>query len=155
MTPGSVTAICISPAAGDPMQMVSEVMAIAGAGLQGDRYASGKGSFNKDTGVGNRQVTFINARFFVGSGFRFDQSRRNILASGVELMWLIGREFQAGEARFRGIKYCDPCSRPARLAGSQISFMNRFSDCGGLVAEVLEGGLVRVDDLIIPPPKRY
>lgn len=151
---GIVKAICVGFVAGGSMQEVMEVEALAGQGLKGDRYASGEGSFNKGK-LGNRQVTLMNAIFFEGSGFKFTDSRRNLFVEGVELMWLIGREFQIGMVRFRGVKYCDPCQRPSEIAGKDRSFKEAFFDRGGLLAEVMEGGLIKVGDPIIPPPKGY
>lgn len=133
---------------------MQEVEVIAGRGLKGDRYATGSGSFNKDT-PGKRQVTFMNSIFFPGSGFEFKDSRRNLFVEGVELMWLIGREFTLGTARFKGLKYCDPCNRPSKLSGKQMSFKEAFFDRGGLVAEVLESGITVIGDPLIPPPKGY
>jgi len=120
----------------------------------GDRYASAAGSYNRNR-PGSRQVTLINAIFFEGTEFVYTDSRRNIVTEGVELMWLINREFTIGQARFRGIKYCDPCERPSRLAGKLTSFKEAFSDRGGLIAEVVEGGTIKAGDLVIPPPKGY
>lgn len=155
MSNGTVMAICITREAGAPMQKVDQVEAIAGQGLLGDRYAAGAGSFNKKTGVGVRQVTLMNTRFFEGSGFEYHESRRNIFVRNTELMWLIGREFQIGGARMLGLKYCDPCMRPSKLAGKTAAFKDIFEDTGGLIAEVIEGGLIRVKDEIVPPPKSY
>ena len=101
MINGNVVAICISPVAGGKMQEVDTVEALAGAGLAGDRYSTGAGSFRRKQ-IGRRQVTLINALFFKDSGFEYVESRRNIVTQGVELMWLIGREFQIGKARFLG-----------------------------------------------------
>ncbi len=151
---GIVAAICICPVAGEPMQMVKEVEAIAGMGLRGDRYCTGAGSFNKGA-QGKRQVTLINGRFFPGSGFEYVESRRNIVTDGVELNWLVQREFQIGQARFRGLKYNDPCNRPNKLSGNPKSFKEAFFDCGGIIAEILLGGIIKVGDQIIPPPKGY
>jgi len=151
---GVVRAICISEVAGEPMQEMPEVMAIAGQGLEGDRYATGDGSFNKGN-QGSRQVTLMNVIFFDGSGFDFKDSRRNLFVDGVELMWLIGREFQIGSARFRGVKYCDPCQRPSKLSRKTTSFRAAFSDRGGLVAEVIESGVIKLGDEVTPPPKGY
>jgi len=151
---GRVVAIFISPAAGAAMKKVSEVEAIAHAGLKGDRYCAGKGSFSKGE-IGKRQVTLINAAFFPGNGFTYAESRRNIVISGVELMWLIGREFKIGEAVFRGVKYCEPCPRPSTIACKKRSFKQAFADRGGLVAEVIMGGVIRAGDKIVPPPKEY
>jgi hypothetical protein len=154
MSNGFVIAICISPAAGEPMRSVEEVEAIAGGGLRGDRYALGQGSYNKNR-PGKRQVTLINGLFFAGSGFEYIESRRNIITLEVELMDLIGREFQIGEARMRGLKYCDPCLRPSKLSGKKEVFKDVFHDRGGLVAEILRGGLIKVGSAVVPPPKSY
>lgn len=151
---GVVKGICISGGAGEPMQEVTEVTAIVGQGLEGDRYAAGDGSFNKGN-QGTRQVTLMNAIFFEGSGFAFRESRRNLFIEGVELMWLIGREFQIGTARLRGVKYCDPCQRPSKLSGNPASFQAAFFDRGGLVVEVIESGVIKLGDEVIPPPKGY
>jgi len=151
---GIVRAICISGIAGEPMCEMPEIVAIAGQGLEGDRYATGDGSFNSGN-QGSRQVTLMNAIFFDGSGFRFEDSRRNLFVEGVELMWLIGRDFQVGAARLRGVKYCDPCERPSRLSGAATSFKRAFFDRGGLIAEVVETGVIRLGDEVVPPPKGY
>lgn len=150
-----VIGIFISPVAGERMQEVLEVEAIAGAGLKGDRYCTGQGSFNAKTGAGNRQVTLINGLFFEGSGFYYPESRRNIVTMDVELMWLIGKEFRVGAAKFRGVKYCDPCERPSRLCGKEKNFKEAFFDRGGIIAEIVESGLIKVADVIIPPLKNY
>ena len=150
----TVVALCICPVAGESMQQVQEVEAIAGIGLKGDRYATGEGSFSKGK-QGHRQVTLINGLFFEGTHFQYAESRRNIVTLGVELMWLIGREFQIGSARFRGVKYCEPCSRPSNLSGNAQSFKEVFFDRGGLVAEIIEGGMIKVGDAVVPPPKGY
>ena len=154
MPNGTVVGICIAAVRGEPMQSLEQVMAIAGEGLAGDRYSRGEGSFNKGK-QGQRQVTLINAIFFPGTTFTHAETRRNIATMGVELMWLIGREFEIGEACMRGIKYSDPCARPSKLAGKEKLFSEAFHDRGGLVAEVIRGGLIRVGDFIIPPPKGY
>lgn len=154
MTHATVVALFVCPNAGEPMQEITEVEAIAGAGLKGDRYANSAGSFNKNK-PGARQVTLINAVFFPGSGFDYADSRRNIVTSGVELMWLIGREFRIGTAKIRGIKYCDPCDRPTALSGKTKSFRETFSDRGGLIAEIIENGIIKRGDPIITPPKGY
>ena len=144
----NVVAIFISPVAGGKMEEVDSVQALAGAGLVGDRYSTGAGSFNRKQ-VGRRQVSFINSIFFKDSGFEYAESRRNIVTQGVELMWLIGREFRVGEALFRGQHYCDPCLRPTRLSGKERKFLEAFLDRGGLVAEIIESGTIRKGDSVV------
>lgn len=147
MINGNVVAIYISPIAGGKMEEVEIAEAIAGAGLAGDRYSTGEGSFNRKR-QGRRQVSLINAIFFENSGFEYFESRRNIVTQGVELMWLIGREFQIGKARFSGQNYCDPCLRPSRLSGKTHKFLEVFSDRGGLIAEIVETGTIKKGDPI-------
>jgi len=171
-----VVAIYTAIAAGEPMELTNQIMAIAGKGLEGDRYAFGQGSFNRSkTAKGfiaaiiqlvkgwfkrrmKRQVTFISSEAFKGTGFTYSQSRRNIVVKNIELMWLIGRTFRIGKAIFYGVKYCDPCNRPTKLIGKDEtveSFKKIFFDRGGLIAEVIKGGLIKEGDLIIIQPKGY
>jgi hypothetical protein len=42
------------------------------------------------------------------------------------------------------VKYCDPCLKPAILSNKDIPFRDAFHDRGGLVAEVLSSGLIRI-----------
>lgn len=148
MSTGTLLGIYICPVAGDPMQQVEEVEAMAGVGLRGDRYFAGEGSWNKGE-QGKRQVTLINDLFFSGTHFTPAESRRNLVTGGIELMWHIGREFQIGIVRFRGVRYCDPCSRPGKLSGKKESFRSEFFDRAGLIAEVTVSGVIRVGDPII------
>jgi MOSC domain-containing protein YiiM len=93
-------------------------------------------------------VTLINATFFKGSIFTFPDSRRNILTEDIELMGLIGKEFTIGAVMLRGVKYCDPCNRPNDLSGIAESFREAFFDRGGLIAEILTDGVIRIGDRI-------
>ncbi len=161
-TNGRVVAICIAPTAGAPMQRVKEVLAIAGQGLEGDRYAEGVGSFNQgprgreEDGRMKRQVTAINSIFFPNSGFEYDETRRNLVIEGVELNWIaFGRELQVGAARLQGVKYCDPCPQPSKLLGKKRVFKEAFFDRGGIILEVIEGGTICEGDIVIPPSKDY
>ncbi|MDB5254022.1 MAG: hypothetical protein JWL80_88 [Parcubacteria group bacterium] len=141
------------------MISVQEVWAIRNQGLVGDRYASGAGSFNKGKG-GKRQITLINGLFLEGSGYEAIDTRRNIVVTGTELMDLLGRgEFQIGEAIMRAVRYCDPCTRPNQLAKEKLAglplFRDAFHDRGGIIAEVIRDGLIKLKDLLVPPPKSY
>ncbi len=58
MTIGTVHAIYIGPKRGQPLVGVAEVKAVAGRGLEGDRYCLGRGSLSRWPGPG-RHVTLI------------------------------------------------------------------------------------------------
>ncbi len=154
MENGTVLAIFIRHIAGAPMQLVNEATALAGQGLMGDAYSRGEGSYSQGK-VGRRQVTLINGAFFPGSAFNHADSRRNIVTDGVELMRFIGYEFRIGGVLMRGVKYCEPCDRPSRISGNKESFEKTFFDRGGIIAEILKTGPIRVGDLVVPPPKGY
>lgn len=153
-TKGVIVAICISPAAGAPMEAVTEVEAIVGQGLAGDRYARGEGSYNQGQ-RGKRQVTLFNALFLDDSGFDQLETRRNLAILGIELMDQIGHEFRIDEVVMRGVKYCDPCMRPSKLSRNPRSFRDTFHDRGGLVAEVLESGFIKIGSIVVPRTKDY
>lgn len=154
MASGKVCGIFIAREKRAPMEELQDVLAEQGNGLCGDRYQNGGGSYNRGS-PGKRQVTLINIMFFQGSGFEPIESRRNLVVHGVELMDLIGKEFHIGNAVLKGVKYCDPCHVPSAMAGKSYSFRDAFFDRGGLVAEVIKTGVIKVGNAVIPPKKDY
>ena len=59
MWEGSVVSIHIALEASAPMQSRSEVRAIPGRGLDGDRYFARKGFYSNTPSYGGREVTLI------------------------------------------------------------------------------------------------
>ena len=100
-------------------------------------------------------MTLINDLFVHGSGFNYLQTRRNIVVEDIELMDQIGHEFQIDDVVLRGIKYCDPCMRPSSLIDTHKSFRANFYDRGGLVADIIKGGPIKVGSIVIPRRKGY
>jgi MOSC domain-containing protein YiiM len=147
---GVVVAIHIGPKRLESMQSVGEVTAIAGAGLEGDRYAREQGSFSKK--LPNNQVTLIEQESLEAADRDYKlelsaaESRRNILTSGVALNHLVDREFHVGDVRLRGLKLCEPCGHLKKLTGKEV--IQALQHRGGLRAEILEGGSIRVGDEI-------
>lgn len=156
---GRVVTIFVAPVKGQPMQEVVQVEASKENGLAGDRYGKGQGSWSTP-GTTHRQVSLIALEAIRAANAQFStpilpiETRRNILTQGVDLNSFIGKEFSIGEVRLRGTKLCDPCERPSLLAGRSIEerqlFPIAFCNQGGLCAEVVEGGVIRSNDLIIP-----
>jgi MOSC domain-containing protein YiiM len=142
-----VERIYVADVRGGLQVSVDAVRVVAGRGIEGDR------NFSRSKTPG-RNVTFVAAeeieRFVASVGIELDLSltRRNIVVRGVELNDLVGREFTIGEARFRGIELCEPCSRLARhlrptgLTPTQV--MRLFAHRAGLRADVLTTATVRV-----------
>ncbi len=153
MWQGSVVSIHISPAAGQPMETVPEARAVAGRGLEGDRYALGIGYYSKTPGPGGRELTLIETETLealgaLGIKLSAAESRRNVATLGVPLNHLVGREFQVGTVRMLGTRLCEPCKYLDGLtqAGAMTALLHR----GGLRARILTDGLIRVGDTIKP-----
>jgi MOSC domain-containing protein YiiM len=147
---GKLVAIYTSPSAGSPMESHDEVRAIVGAGLAGDRYAAVAGTFS-DRGGEGREITLIaregiDAANDGGVIIEPHETRRNLVTEGIDLDELVGRTFAVGEVVLRGVRDCPPCgylqkvTRPGVLAALQ--------DRGGLRADVVHEGVIRVGDKI-------
>jgi MOSC domain-containing protein YiiM len=132
------------------MISVPEVQAIAGAGLEGDRYCREKGSFSQKSP--SNQVTLIEAEALEAAardyGFEIaaQESRRNLLTCGMALNHLVGREFQIGQVHLRGLRLCEPCGHLEKLTGKQM--IKGLRHRGGLRAEILSDGVIKVGEII-------
>jgi MOSC domain-containing protein YiiM len=148
---GEVVSIHVAAKAGRPVESRQSVHAIAGQGLEGDRYLDGTGFWSKDPGVG-RQITLIEMeaiealerekRIVIAAG----DARRNLVTRGVPLNHLVGREFQVGGVRLRGLRLCEPCEHLEGLTtkGVLTGLLHR----GGLRADIISGGMICVGDSI-------
>jgi GrpB-like predicted nucleotidyltransferase (UPF0157 family) len=149
---GVVERLYIGAEATKPMTERWEVRALEGKGLEGDRYAVGRGTFSNKAGTG-RHVTLIEAEAIAAvakdKNITADITRRNIVTRGVPLNHLVGSEFRVGEVLLQGMRLCEPCGHLNRLVGDE-ELKTAFLHRGGLRAEVIEGGRIRVKDAIIP-----
>ena len=153
MWQGSVVSIHITPAAGQPMETVPEARAVAGRGLEGDRYALGTGYYSGKPGEGGRELTLIETEALqalpvLGVKLGAAESRRNIATTGVALNHLVGREFWVGAVKLRGTRLCEPCKYLDGL--TQDGAMTALIHRGGLRAQILSDGLIRAGDTIRP-----
>ena len=129
-----------------PVATVLEVEAIAGCGLAGDHYAS--------TSNGKRQVTLIQAEhlqvvaLIMGrTELRPGDLRRNLVVSGLNLYALRERRFRIGPILLEGSGPCEPCSRMEEVLGT--GGYNAMRGHGGIVARILEGGVLRSGDEVL------
>jgi hypothetical protein len=140
----------VCPVRKTPMIEVQQVLTIAGAGLKGDRYTTGDGSYNHESGIGNRQVSLISSVGFEGTEFSYADSRRNIIIGpGIELPALIGKTFAIGGVRFHGVKYCTTCKVPSDLASKHLLFSRVFHERGGILVDVLDSGSIAVGNELV------
>ena len=146
MATGAIEAIYTALAEGEPMLSHASVELVAGVGITGDRYALGSGRFS-DPKFADQQLTLVEAEVAERVGLRLDETRRNVVTRGVVLEDLIGKRFRLGAVEIRGIRPCDPCSY---LEGrTREGLVRDMAHKGGLRAEILKGGVVRVGDALI------
>jgi MOSC domain-containing protein YiiM len=150
MWQGKVESIYIADKAEDPTRAVDSVTAIPGAGLDGDRYARQQGTFSKPEP--DYELTLIEAEAIEALKRDYNTelmpgaARRNIVTRGVPLNHLVGREFQIGNVKIRGLRLCEPCSHLERLTAQPV--IKGLRHRGGLRAQILTSGTIRVGDAI-------
>jgi MOSC domain-containing protein YiiM len=144
-----VEAIFIAPAGGQPMIRLDEVPAEPG-GLVDDRYATRRGYW---TGVDECQVTFIEGEVLdevparYGVAVAEGQHRRNIVTRGVDLASLAGTRFRVGGAVFAYGRPRPPCRYVESITEPGMT-RALGARRGGICADVVEAGQVRVGDEI-------
>ncbi|MDM0115503.1 MOSC domain-containing protein [Variovorax sp. J22R133] len=154
---GRLDAIVLRPARRAPVRCVTEALALAGRGLEGDRAVL---RASTAVGGGKRQVTLIQAEHLpviaalsrhaaVGA----ELLRRNLVISGLNLL--------AARSLFRdqpmhlciGAEVvlditgpCEPCSRMEEALGA--GGYNAMRGHGGVTARVLAGGRLQCGDVV-------
>lgn len=146
--PGRIEWIGLRPRRELEMLCVDSARAVAGKGLEGDRYTGGSGK---------RGVTLIQAEHLpviaaLAGTTTIDNAtlRRNLVVSGIPLVALKGRRFRIGDVLLEGTDACDPCSRMEAALGP--GGFNAMRGHGGLCARILEGGSFRLGDALIALP---
>jgi MOSC domain-containing protein YiiM len=156
--PPYIQAIYIAPSAGAAMQPLSKAKMMT-TGIEGDRYANGKGAYSNTTPSKIRHLSLITssgiaiANEWLSAGgeptFDASQTRRNIVIGNMsadELNSLVGKTFALGTLILHGVELCTPCQRPAQLL-NKPSFMDAFEGRGGLRAKIVRAGDISVGDL--------
>ncbi|WP_227380532.1 MOSC domain-containing protein [Haladaptatus halobius] len=139
------------------MQARTDVEAVAGRGLRGDRYFEERGLWNFLDEDPNREVkeasdvTFIEAEALtaveretsieIPSGAH----RRNVTTRNVPLNHLVGQTFTVGDVLCEGIQLCEPCGYMQSLVGEE-GLSEALVHRGGLNASVIESGQFGVGD---------
>lgn len=153
---GSVVALFIVDRMSAPMNKVEQVNALAGKGLEGDRYLLGTGTYSKKPQPG-RQVTLIKSETleWLKDGFDItvkpEESRRNVLTKGIEINDLIGTEFYVGTVRLRAHRITQPCLYLEKLL-DQPGLYKELWDNGGISCEILTDGIIKERDIITGSP---
>lgn len=141
---GVVERLAIAPLSEAPMQVVSHARALAGRGLEGDRYAEGAGTFSpRGAHRPGYELTLIAAEVVEGLTMRdasldFASTRRNVLTRGIDVNALVGRDFTIGDVRCRGLRLAEPRAHLERLHGPGL--LRPLIHRGGLRADILSDG---------------
>ena len=150
---GVVNAIYLAARATEPPRAVEQAVAVAGHGLEGDRYFEAAGTFSASP-RGGVQLTLIDAAALEALEREHEirlepgASRRNLVTRGIDLNGLVGQRFRVGEVLCQGVRLCPPCGHLERLTAPGVG--RGLLDRGGLRADVLESGTIRVGDPIWP-----
>lgn len=157
--PGTVIGLYTAANQNEPMITHERVNAVAGRGLEGDRYAAGLGFYSaRPLPGGARELTLIEAEALAEieaeSGIRLTpkESRRNVTTEGIRLHELIGRRFRVGGVLCEGVRDCPPCEHLEELTGKQV--MKPMARRGGLRANILSDGVIAVGDEIAIEPSQ-
>ena len=142
----------MAPSGAAAVQLHDQVQAVPGKGLEGDRYFEGAGTYSEQSNRPDRELTLIEVENIhvlkrdFGIELAAKDARRNIITRGVSLNDLVGVEFQIGDVTVRGLRLCEPCSHLEQLTGQSV--MEGLLHKGGLRAQIITGGTIRVGDII-------
>ena len=143
---GSVLGVCLSATEGGVTREVSEAMATAGAGLEGDRYCTfGASAETQLTLMQIEAVNEFNEAF--ATNLPATAFRRNVITEGVDLNALEGRVFTMGDVQLRGVELCEPCADLQNLLDIP-GLVKQLTHKGGLRCEILRGGVIRPGDKV-------
>jgi len=135
------------------MRPLPEARLTAGVGIEGDRYATGKGHYSKIP-RSDRQVTLIEIETLEALQrdhaiqFKPDETRRNLTTREVPLNHLVGKRFRVGTVLLYGARLNVPCKYLEQVTGKPV--YEPLIHRSGLNCEIVEGGVIRAGDLIVP-----
>jgi MOSC domain-containing protein YiiM len=144
---GRVEGIFISPKKRLLPEPVDSVRALAGRGLEGNRYF-----FDGDAPSGVA-LTLIAAEAVEalerehGISIEPRESRRNVVTRDVDVNALVGKTFRIGGVECRGVELCEPCT--TLQAMTKPGIIKGLAHRGGLNADILSDGEISVGDAVV------
>jgi MOSC domain-containing protein YiiM len=150
---GELIHIHVAGGASEPMRSLAEARLLEGTGIDGDRYATRRGTYSPKHHI-DRQVTLIEEETLEALARDHDialaphEHRRNLTTRGVPLNHLVGRYFSVGSSLLYGGRLNVPCRYLEEVTGKKVfkPLINR----SGLNCRVLVGGVIRPGDRIEP-----
>jgi MOSC domain-containing protein YiiM len=144
---GRVEGIFIAPQKGLLPEPVESVRALAGRGLEGNRYF-----FERDAPAGVA-LTLIAAEAVEamerehGISIEPRESRRNVVTRDVDVNALVGKQFRIGDVVCRGVELCEPCTDLQAMTKPGV--IKGLLHRGGLNADILSDGEISVGDAVV------
>lgn len=150
MFEGRVEGIVIRSVKSGDVQVVDSAVAESERGLVGDHISLHLAPEARN--LADKQITLIEAEALEavqaekGYSITHAESRRNLLTRGVPLNHLVGVQFRIGDVLLEGHRLCEPFSHLEKLTGKTLiaHFLHRC----GLRARIIEGGAIKVGDVI-------
>ena len=147
---GQLLSIHIAHAASEAMQALAEARLIEGVGIEGDRYATGMGTYSDRPDI--REVTLIDEETLIALQRDHDiellsgEHRRNLTTRNVPLNHLVGQRFKVGATLLEGGRLNIPCKYLQTLLDKKVfvPLLNR----SGLNCRIIEGGVIYPGDQI-------
>lgn len=145
---GTVVGIYLGPAG-----MVERARAVAGRGLEGDRYFAGTGFFFQP-GKHGQDLTLIEAEALEALANETSialspaDARRNLVTRGIRLNELVGRRFLVGGVECVGMRLCPPCAHLEELTRPGV--LRGLVHRGGLRADIVGCGEIALGAPVVP-----
>ncbi len=147
---GQLLSIHIAKAGGEAMEELQEAVLTEGVGIEGDRYATGKGYYSHMPDI--REITIIDEETLIALKRDHDiellpsEHRRNLTTRNVPLNHLVGRRFKVGDTLLEGGRLNVPCKYLQILLDKKVyvPLLNR----SGLNCRIIKGGKIYSGDLI-------
>jgi MOSC domain-containing protein YiiM len=144
---GTVEHIHIAAATAAPCLPVERVNAVAGKGLEGDRF------FDDHPAGSGWDLTLVAAESLEaceresGVPLAPGESRRQVTTRGIDLNALVGRRFRVGTVEAVGTELCEPCNHLRKVTGKP-EVLRGLVHRAGINADVVEGGEIAVGDRV-------
>ncbi|MCQ3804625.1 MAG: MOSC domain-containing protein [bacterium] len=135
----SVTHLHLATAHRSDLTEVSEVLAVEGMGLEGDRYL---GTTRNVTIVAEGELQAAATQ--LGYPILPGSTRRNITVDADRLPRETGTLIRMGEATLSVWRDCPPCERMYQTVGPKAR--EALAGKSGIAAQVVKGGMIRVGD---------
>jgi MOSC domain-containing protein YiiM len=143
---GRVEGIYVTPEHGELPQPVDSVRALAGRGLDGNRYFF-------DEAPPGRALTLVAAEAVEamerehGISLEVAATRRNVVTRGIDVNELVGKRFRVGDVECEGVELCEPCAHLQSMTKPGV--IKGLAHRGGLNADILSDGEISVGDAVV------